>query len=243
MLRFVNEINDKINDSSEIIIYGDTPNLTLTKSLIKNYRTSLADKTITVIDITGEIETKNTNDLIGTLNCMIREFWNTVGLDMEDEQLTAKEYLKDINNSDEIKQTAKDIYDCYSSQLPITLPFVKKFIDKFLNGKISLKCLKDKEDINYRNLKYYIGSFPILDTSSNALLIFNASNKIYKANEFDFIFNTVLNRFNYIIIEDRKTSVKIYDIIRHINVKWHRMDLQLNKRDNIVNKWCIVNDK
>ena len=128
-------LQDKINACSEIYVVGDTKTQKVSTHLLTKYK--IANKPVNVVDPTGEIQVKNSQQILTTLNNMINEFWEELsGLCLETTN-EKKLYLNDPNNLEEIKETAQSVYEVYSSQLPLALPFINKFIKKYLSGKIA----------------------------------------------------------------------------------------------------------
>ena len=242
MFKYIKDMDDKIAKCDSIVIFGETKTLKLTHTIYKHYRNSLADKKIQIIDITGEIAVKNTQAHIDAINQLVKDFWEEVGIDGSLELNAARDYLADKDNKEEILETAKTVFENNSSRLPLIIPYIKKYTDNFLKGKISLKGLPGLKDYSLRlPVDYVHGDFPILDVHKKTLVIFNICGKVFKGKEFDFLFKIMTGHtFDYIIFEDYKTPVKIFDIIRQMQLYWHQIELQ--KKDDKLLTWCIVGD-
>jgi hypothetical protein len=242
MFKYIKDMDEKIAKCDSIVIFGESKTLKLTHTIYKHYRNSLADKKITVIDITGEIAVKNTQSHIDAINQLVKDFWDEVGINGSLEISAARDYLDDNDNKEEILETAKTVFENNSSKLPLIIPYVKKYTDNFLKGKISLKGIPGLKDYSLRiPVDYVHGDFPILDVHKKTLVIFNICGKVFKGKEFDFLFKIMTGHsFDYIIFEDYKTPVKIFDIIRQMQLYWHQIELQ--KKDDKLLTWCIVGD-
>lgn len=215
---------DTVLKHDNIIIFNESPHAT-TARLISTLKPGV---TVTIIDPTGQIESKNSTKIIETLNQIIDDFWDEADCDGEDEKVT---FLASTDKTT-INATVDSIIEKHDELSDIiTNPFVAKFIKRLRTGKNIKKLTLPTETLS-TNICF---KQEYTNQEQKSLILYNNLSSPFKYNNFnkilEIITKTPKTTPQLIMVENDKTQVKFYDILtKAISVSgWEKITIKKTK--------------
>lgn len=226
MQKQLSSIKDTILKHNNITIFNESPHA-LTARMISELK---PDATITIIDPTGQIESKNNKNMISILNQLIDDFWDEAECADEDERIA---FLATTDKT-ELNDTVDTIIEKHDDLAEfITNPFVTRFIKRLRTGKNIKKLLSPPDSLPSNICFKQLYTNP----EQNSLILYNNFTTPFKFNNFNTILEIVTKTPKtaspqVIMVESDKTQVKFYDILtKAISVSgWEKVTIKKTKK-------------